>query len=145
MDVVLDHIMRVSSLSLEDYVLIVGHFNHLTSGSKSEIDPRLAAKGYSPEALAAAQKSSSRAFSPVTSQNVKFKRHLSHFKYPLMGYLLSLHECYENGTLPYPGSVADQPAVAMEAIGLISALKQEHESRQIKEQQAQERRSRVRR
>lgn len=49
-------------------------------------------------------------------------------------YWLSVHAHYDKGFLPFPGSVMDQPAKAMEIISLISGLNAEQQLQEAKRQ-----------
>jgi hypothetical protein len=120
-------IYEISSLSFSDFVCIVGNYNHILEGSKPEVDPTLKARGYSDAAIEAARKSV--IVSPTVSQGLRFTRHLSRYKYPLMSYVLTLLENYERGQLPFPGSVSEQPAQIMEIFALLQSLKHERDQR----------------
>jgi hypothetical protein len=123
----------VSSLNDAEFIQIVGHYNHIASGSKEEIDPRLKDRGYSEAALNAVRTKLKSSFSPTTSQGIRFKKHFSNFKYPLMNYILGLHDAFERGILPFSGSYAEQPAKVIEVMNLLSSLRIEHEIKAQKE------------
>lgn len=116
----------MSSLSDGEFVEIVGTYAKLTNGRK---ESGLEARGYSPEALAAARQIAAATFNPVVSCGLRFTKPLDQFNYDQMGYALTLFENYEKGNLPFPGSVSDQPAQIIEIFGLLKALRQEQEQR----------------
>jgi hypothetical protein len=60
---------------------------------------------------------------------LRFKRHLSNFKYPLFGYVITLFQNYERGVMPFEGSVSEQPAQLMDIFSLLEALKAEQETK----------------
>lgn len=102
-------------------------------GSEDEIDPRLENRGYSPEVLAEVQAKKAKQRNSVVSMNMKFTEHLSRYQYPLMAYVLALHEQFEKGVMPYPGSLSDQPAKIIEIFNLLSSLKYESKVKNSKE------------
>lgn len=55
-----------------------------------------------------------------------------------MYYYLNLHQQYENGILPYPGSLVDQPAKIIEIFNFLALMKAELHERQEKEQKQKE-------
>lgn len=128
-DLLVHRIHSISELNNEDYVNLVGHYNHALAGGRDEIDPTLLSRGYTPEVLAATKKKVS--IAPITSCGLKFTKHLSHFKYPLFGYVLSLYENYERGQLPFDGSVSDQPAQVMDIFSVISNIRFEQQKKQL--------------
>ncbi len=76
-------------------------------------------------------------FTPITSLGVRFTKAIKHFQCPQFNYYMTLWSQYEShGTLPFPGSLVDQPALVMEILSTLKALVNEA---QIKERKKQER------
>lgn len=119
-----------------DFIRLVATYNDLTNGSKTKMDPRLAAKGYTEAQLAHANKNFVATFSPVTSCGLRFTKPFAHLKFEPISYVLTLLENYERGCLPFPGSVSEQPSQIMELFSILSQLKHEAETR-AREQQKQ--------
>lgn len=108
---------------------LVAQFNLLSLNGKGEVDPTLASRGYSTEALAMVN---ARVAAPVvTSCGLKFTTQLSRFKYPYFGYVLTLFENYERGQLPFEGAVSEQPAQIMEILAALQNLKFERDKKQL--------------
>jgi hypothetical protein len=129
------HIIEcISSVSTSDFVDIVATYISQTSG-KTEFDPTLNSRGYSPEALAEAKKLKEKKFSSVSALGLKFTKPLSNFKCENIGYLWTLFENYERGQLPYPGSISEQPAQIIEIFGVFQALKNEQIAKERKRQE----------
>lgn len=124
-------------MSDSEYVLLIGNYQHLLRGEKEQVDSRLAERGYSEAAMKAVETKVKVDTGSVVSMGIKFKRHLSQFRYPLMSYVLTLFEGYERGVLPYQGSLADQPFKIIEIFNLLTHLKLEQEGRRLREQEKQ--------
>lgn len=127
-DLVAGFVLEISSLTTVEYVCLVAHYNHVLSGSKSEIDPEIARRGYTPAQLAALSKAK-RSNTDLASCGLRFKRHLSNFNFPLMPFLSIAFHNYERGVLPFPGSLSDQPAKIIEMFNVVGAIRSEFEDR----------------
>lgn len=55
------------------------------------------------------------------------------FQHPMFNQLLSIHERYEKGNLPYCGGLLEQPAQIIEILNLITKLKLDLEIKRQKE------------
>jgi hypothetical protein len=126
-DLIVHKAFSLSEISTADYINLVGNYNHAIQGGREEIDPKLAARGYSQEVLNLTKQNLKH--NAITSCGIKFKKHLSCFKYPLFGYVLTLFQNYERGQLPFEGSVSDQPAQIMDIFSLLESLKAEQETK----------------
>lgn len=135
---------EISSLSTAEFINLVGTYTALTSG-KSDFDPELINKGYSPEALAEARKLTEKKFKPFETVGLRFTKPLDNFKSDILGYSWTLFENYERGLLPFPGTVSEQPAQIMEIFGVFQALKTENQIKHNKKIEAEAKRSQARR
>lgn len=127
----------VSSFPFAEQAKFIGHFLDLSSG-KTESTTSLESRGYSPEALALMERRTNEKFNAQESLGVKFKIPLKNFRSEYLSLAFQLHDGYEKGILPFPGSLTEQPAQIMEIFGLINALKfeQEQKVRKKMEQEA---------
>lgn len=123
--------MEISGLTDYGFVCLVAQYNTATSNSKHSVDPNLEARGHSAEAIAQANKHFSARFAPVVSCGLRFTKPFDHFKFDHIGYVYTLFENYERGSLPFPGSTSEQPAQIMEIFSVLSRLKVEYETKAI--------------
>jgi hypothetical protein len=121
--------MQISSMSLEEYVSIVGHYNQYIHGPT--IDPRILERGYSEAQLAELKTKMKSQSRTVTSLNIKFNRPIEEFIYPQMSYILTLFRNYEKGQPPFPGAISEQPAQIMEIFNTLESLDLENKQRQL--------------
>jgi hypothetical protein len=56
-------------------------------------------------------------------------------KYPLFGYVSTLYLNYKKGTLPYQGSLSEQPAKVIEIFNTLDQLAQEAQVREQKKKE----------
>lgn len=123
-------ILEISSLSGDDYINLVGQYNSVVrDNGKSEVDPRLLKRGYTPEQIEATRRTAKSKFNPVTSLNLRFKTHFSKFEYEYFDYVLHLFDQYKKGNLPFPGCLSEQPAQIIETFQVLTALENENELR----------------
>lgn len=127
--------MRVSSLSVVDYVNLCGHYSKLQSGPS--IDPRLLERFKDqPERLEQLKKSIvAKGIKSTRTLNLDFKAPLEDFNYNPFSYVYTLYLQYKLGTLPFPGSASEQPAQIIEIFNTLDALESETKERQMKEQE----------
>lgn len=123
----------MSCLSLYDYATLVGHYNCIKLGKT--VDPRLLERGYTEAQLEALEKSMKRKVTKCHSLNIVFERQLDEYQYPLFGYALSLYRKYADGILPFPGSLADQPAQIIEIFNTLESVELEFRQKDIDEQE----------
>lgn len=128
---VVHKIDEISSLSILESAKLIGNYLSIVSG-KEEIDPSLASRGYSPEALEMMKRRVEAGFEPVTSHGLRFTKPLGNFKSDILGYSMTLLENYERGALPYPGPFSEQPAQVIEIFGLLQSLRHEQQEIQRK-------------
>lgn len=124
--IVAHEVDKVSSLSVYEFVNLVGHFHDLASGKPSK-DSSLNNRGYSPEILEQINKEREKTFSPISSLGLRFTKPLHHFKSDILVYSLTLFENYERGVMPFPGSTSEQPAQVMEIFGVLQSLRLERQ------------------
>lgn len=125
-------IMDISSLGDGEYVLLAGHYNKLRR--RDQIDPRLLEKGYSEEAIRQLQKRVGTSTDFIVSANLRLQGNLARFEYPYFNFVMALFDKYNRfGVLPYPGSMADQPAKILEIFDLLAQLQYEAEEEARKE------------
>jgi hypothetical protein len=121
--------MEISSVSLFEYISIVGHYNKLVLDKK--VDPRLLSRGYSDQALAELKSKMGKLPSEIISLDVHFKRGVEQFEIEYFGYAMTLFDAYDRlGILPYSGSFSDQPAKIIEIFGVLEQLKFERQQNQ---------------
>ena len=116
--------MNISTISDSDYIHLVANYITAVTG---EVDPSLILRerGYSPEQIRAVEKNGKK----IETNFLRFSVSLHNFKYPQLGYVVTLFEHYEKGTMPFPGSVSEQPAQIMDIFRILAMLKIEHEAR----------------
>jgi hypothetical protein len=56
----------------------------------------------------------------------------NNFKYPYFSYVLNLYSQYKKGSLPFPGSVSEQPAKIIEIFNVLEQLELEQQEKQRK-------------
>ncbi len=122
-------VLAISSFSYEDLVSLVANYNDLINGEKHKASSAVENRGYSPEVLAHATKKFAAEFKAVESVGLRFTKPFDHFKYDLIGYVLTLFENYERGSLPFAGSVSEQPAQIMDIFSVLQQLKHEVKSK----------------
>lgn len=81
----------------------------------------------------------------LISLNLHFKGDLDKWEYENFNYIMALFDLYHrHGTLPYPGTLSEQPAKVIEIFQILDQLKYEREKKQHEEQERQAERSRKR-
>lgn len=136
------NIIRMSSLSVVDYVNLCGHYSKLQSGPS--IDPRLLERYQNqPERLEQLKKSIiAKGIKSTRTLNLDFKAPLEDFNYNPFSYVYTLFLQYKQGTLPFPGSTSEQPAQIIEIFNTLDSLEMETKERQMKEEQRKAKRKR---
>ena len=135
--------MRASSLSVVDYVNLVGHYNKLQEGPT--IDPRLLDRFKNqPERIEQLKSQvKSKGTRQLKSLNVVFKAPIEEFTYPQFGYVYTLYKKYsDTGVLPFKGPLADQPAQIVEIFNTLDGIETEFKEKARKEAEAQAKRKR---
>lgn len=133
-------ILEVSSLSIYEYVSLIGHYCKVTLDKK--IDPRLLSRGYTEEALEQMKLKMAKLPTEVISLDVHFKRGIEHISIEYFGYVLTLFDIYHRqGVLPYPGSMSEQPAKIIEIFQVLDELRIERETKLQEEQQREAKRT----
>ncbi len=126
--------MRISNLSIVDYVNLIGHYNKIQSGPS--IDPRLVERFKDqPERLAQIKEQMDKKGSnKIQSLNVVFKDQIENYMYPEFGYVYTLFKQYsENGVLPFTGPLADQPAQIIQVFNTLDGMELEQKEKAQKE------------
>lgn len=124
----------MSGLSFYEYATFIGHYQHLASG-KAGTEQKLETRGYSEAALKELEQHERKMISTVESQGLRFKRPLKEYESDILEYALQLHENYERGQLPFPGSVSEQPAQIIQIFNLLSSLRNERVEKQNKREE----------
>ena len=66
--------------------------------------------------------------------NLEFRTCPCNFRNRMFPFLLTALDGFDKGILPYPGSLSEQPAKAMEALTLLSNLKEQFKQEQLASQ-----------
>lgn len=75
----------------------------------------------------------------IISCKLCIKGSLAKFEYPYFDYVSTLFYKYkENGMLPFPGSLSEQPAKIIEIFEVLSQLDFERQQKLVKEQQREQ-------
>ena len=124
-------IIEISSLSNQEYVKLVGHYNQI--GEKT-LEKQLLKRNYSIEAINRMKaKVSNQPIQIINSLNVCFQTN-QEMKFYNFNYFYTLYRQYsENGVLPFNGCLTDQPSKIIEIFDVFEQLNCEKEEKQIKE------------
>lgn len=124
-------IMDISSLSNQEYVTLIGHYNQV--GDKS-LENQLRAKNYTEDAIKRIKaKFQNTEAVLVRSLDVEFKTN-EQFNFDGFGYYYGLYRQFkENGVLPFEGCLTEQPAKIMDIFDTFERLQYEKEAQQIEE------------
>lgn len=121
----------MSSLSFQDSMTLKCSFEYAFKLKCKELVGEHIKKGY-PRKIAqdtVYKKHSCKTISPTPVyiiDNLEFRKCPCNFLNPFFDFFFAAACSYENGVLPYPGSLSDQPATAMEAMFLLINLKEEY-------------------
>ena len=136
-------IMRISSATSKDQVLISAHIRSIYRPKyqceKQLNELRLKNKKADDNYIENIKKA--RGCGYVTKHlverigNIEYYTCLCQFKHPLTGALLSLSKHYDNGVMPFKGSLLEQPAQIVELLELVNSAKIEEEIELQKQQQ----------
>jgi len=66
---------------------------------------------------------------------IRYHKCLCDYLNPYMGFLLEIHNQYDKGVMPFPGSLSEQPAKIIEILNRISAIKSDYLEYNTKEQE----------
>lgn len=70
-------------------------------------------------------------FNPVTTLNLTFSKPFKEFEFDQFGFVATLFNQFDkHGTLPYSGSLTEQPNKIIEAFNVIKALNAEQEAKE---------------
>lgn len=120
-------INRISTLSFEEMIAIVAAFHSI--GAKETDYSR-----YSESQIEAMRKAER--FNPIKSLGLLFTKPLRNFPCDEFDYYTLLYGQYDkHGTLPFPGSLAEQPAAVIEIFNVLKALVNEAEEKERKNQE----------
>jgi hypothetical protein len=134
--------MSVSGLSFSDYSLILAHWHYLThpkifgcNETKAELSKR--SDGAKQIELYESKKNCKIASPSVLYEidGLGYNKCLCAYRHPQMNTFLLLHQKYEQGILPFQGSLLDQPAQIIEIFSVIDRLKAELKEEQNANQQ----------
>lgn len=121
---VIQNIFEVSTLLPSDHITIAAHYTALLRNEKDS-EKQLVNRNY-PEHMIAAAKKNVR-FPDVRIGGLVFTVPITRFKHPLLHYLITLLENYERGSLPFPGTISEQPSQVIEMLSLMQFLRSEHQ------------------
>jgi len=127
-------IFQVSSLSNDEFIQLVGHYNRLIY--KDTVDPKLMSRGYTQEQIDLMMKSKRSTINELISCDLHFTGGLTQYEHPYLSYFLTLYERYKQGVLPFPGSTSEQPAKIIEIFNVLDQLDFEKQEKQAREQEA---------
>ena len=131
-----NEILELSSLNFFlESALIVGHYNRLANREdKNSVWDSYRERGVTEEQIAILKKQvADQAGRDVDrefrSMGYQFTTDLDKFEYPLMNYILTVYEHWEKGSMPFSGTISDQPNKVVEIMNLLNGLKQEQEDK----------------
>lgn len=114
-------IFDLSTLSDFEYVSIVGNYNNLDENDEEQV---LRDRGFSEDQIRYTLKD--KQGTSFKSLNVVFHEK-NKLKYPYFSYIITLFNQYKNGTLPFTGSLVEQPAKIIEIFDVLYQLQYEQE------------------
>lgn len=116
--------MRISTLSLEEYVSLVAAFHSL-----NEKEPDFSR--HKPAQIEKMRKFEK--FNPVKTLNMTFTKAFRNFPCEGFDYLTTLFGQYDrHGVLPFAGSLSEQPAKIIEVFNVLKALSFEAQAKEQK-------------
>jgi hypothetical protein len=123
--------MRISGLTNQEYVTLIGHYNQV--GDKS-LESQLISRNYTPEAIKRVlSKHKSAPKTKVRSLNVEFQTD-NPLNFEGFSYFYTLYRQYsKNGVMPFAGCMSDQPAKVIDIFEVFEQLEGEVETKQLKE------------
>lgn len=114
--------MDLSTLSTFEMANLIGAYYKL--GSKPRIDPHLLARGYTPEQIAALDKSIITKQNNINCCGIKITGDLDQFNEPSLNfYLPAFHSFDEKGINPFPGSYSEQPSKIIDIFDILAQIK----------------------
>lgn len=122
---------EISGLSTYDFICLVAHYNSISGKDDGDVSEDAKKRGYTAEQLEHAKKRKAEKFSPVESCGLRFTKPFDQLKFGSLSYVLTLFESFERGSMPYPGSVSEQPAQILEIFSTLRQLKVEAHNREI--------------
>jgi hypothetical protein len=121
--IILDEINRVSGLTVQEFVQLVATYH-----AQDEKQDDLEARGFTREMIEAVR--AQQKFNPVTTLGITFSRPFSDYKFDQFGFVATLFNQFDqHGTLPYAGSLTDQPNKIIEVFNVIRALNTEQQDK----------------
>lgn len=126
-DVIISEIFRLSSLSIVEAALITANFKASSEPQKEKLDESL----YTPEQLLIIKEALEKKRVPKKIGQIVYLKNWDEYPFPEWNYLLTLYSQFDNH-LPFPGSLSEQPAKAIEAITLIKNLVFERDQKELK-------------
>lgn len=121
-------ISRVSSLDFKEFVSIVAAFHNMGAKEKETDLSR-----YTKEQVEAMRQAER--FNPVKSLGLNFTKPFRNFPCDSFDFYTTLFSQYDkHGTLPFPGSLADQPAIIIEIFNTLKALVNEAQGKEMEKE-----------
>ena len=117
-------INKISSVTTKEYISLIATFS---STDTKEIDY----SRYTKEQIKAMHDQELARFSPKKVLNIIFNKRLKHFVGDYGFIFLAYNQYRKHGTLPFTGSLSEQPNQIMEAFAVLEALMQEQEKQSI--------------
>lgn len=132
-----NQIIKISTLSLYDYVCIKAHYTYI-SEDKFNCDEKIKKYGKRTgyeraKEMVQKENGCNQYFDNIKYyvDNIGYKSCLCTFKHPDMNYYLTLFNQYDKGVLPFKGSLTEQPNKIVEVFNLITGLKAEREQESL--------------
>lgn len=99
---------------------------------KESIDPGIYERGFTPEQIAKIQeKIDSGKSREAVIMGYQFTGDLERFNFSQFNFVMTAFQLYnQNGTLPFPGSLSEQPAQIMDIMTVLEQIKFEVEAKQ---------------
>lgn len=122
--------LAISSVSFNDYASISGVYYDTflsTRKNKNTIQNR----GYSDAVLEQMRAAEIKSFSSIEIVGIRFTKPFE-AKYELFTYVWLLYQKFKLGSMPFPGSVSEQPNQIIEIFSLLDALELEKDKQQQK-------------
>ncbi len=132
--------MRISSVGIEEYVQLLANWEYSTNEKQYNCSTKMLK--YNGEQLEDFKNVNGCGFRITeeprrTIDNINFHSCVCDHLHPDMNHLLFLHSKYEEGVLPFEGSLSDQPNHIIEIFHILDRKKMEWKEKNRKEQEAQ--------
>lgn len=123
-------------------VMLICHYHSTSTFKNKKTSSDLKARGYTDEMIASLGQGSTASRLEIDTCGFRITGDIMSMFYDQFEYVLTLHEAYNKGHLPFDGSFGDQPSQIVELFNLLTYLQIETHQRQQKEQQKKQSRQR---